>query len=147
MLPVTTYQHVGVTMPRTPKIDRYDGLLLACVTAGLLALVLAQGFDLRRFSNALGVAVFGLLIWRLVTTWARLTVLEHALTMLLAAAPFVAAMASLSLQARAEDLPTNPLLWLVVGHRAACLVLVVYWTRWLGRRHSPFKRIPATPST
>lgn len=130
------------TFSRRPHLD--TGLLLGVLTVGLLTLVVAQGYDLRRFSNALGVAVFGLLIWRLVTTWTRLTVLEHALTMLLAAAPFVAAIASVSLQhnAGAAPLPHNPFLWLVVLHRAACLVLVVFWTRWLGRRHSPFRRTP-----
>jgi hypothetical protein len=132
-----------VVVPRTPKIDRYDGILLGLVTIGLLALLVAQGADLRRFSNAIGVAVFGLLIWRLVTTWSRLTVLEHALTMLLAASPLVAAMASLYLARVTTDLPPNPWLWLVVAHRAACLVLVVYWNRWLGRRVSPFRRTPA----
>lgn len=134
---------------RRPLLERYDAILLTLATVGLLSLVLAQGYDLRRFSNALGVAVFGLLLWRLVSTWPRLTVLEHALAMLLAASPLVAAVASIALQTYAADdaLPENPWLWLIVLHRAACLVLVVFWTRWLGRRHSPFRRQPPAPRT
>lgn len=129
---------------RRPELERYDGWLLGVVSVLLLALVVGEGADLRRFSNALGVAVFGLILWRLVSTWPQLTVLEHALAMLLAASPLVGALASYSLIGRTDDLPSNPLLWLVVAHRAACIVLVVFWTRWLGRRHSPFRRVPST---
>jgi hypothetical protein len=131
-------------VPRRPLLTRYDGILLGCVTVGLLALVVSQGADLRRFSNALGVAVFGLLLWRLISTWRDLTVLEHALAMLLATSPLVGAIASLYLQHATTSLPANPWLWLVTAHRGACLVLVVFWTRWLGRRHSPFRREPQT---
>lgn len=129
-------------VPRRAPALRYDALLLTIATVGLLGLVLAQGFELRRTSNALGVAVFGLLLWRLISTWPQLTVLEHALTMLLATSPLVAAAASFYLLSTDTPLPENPLLWLVVLHRAGCLVLVVFWTRWLGRRHSPFRRLP-----
>lgn len=129
-------------VPRRAPALRYDAILLGMVTVGLLSLVVAQGFELRRTSNALGVAVFGLLLWRLVSTWPQLTVLEHALTMLLATSPLVAAAASFYLLSTSSTLPPNPMLWVVVAHRAACLVLVVFWTRWLGRRHSPFRRTP-----
>lgn len=129
-------------MPRRPLLSRYDGILLALVSVAMLALVVAQGFDLRRFSSATGVVVFGLLLWRLISTWPQLTVLEHALTMLLATSPLVAAAASFYLLAQAPQLPANPLLWLVVAHRAACVVLVVFWNSWLGRHHSPFRHGP-----
>lgn len=125
-------------------LDRYDSVLLGVATCGLLALVVAQGADLRRFTSALGVAVFGLIVWRLVATWPQLTVLEHALALLLAASPLVSSLAQYALIAAEPDLSPNPWLWLVVAHRAACVVLVVFWNRWLGRRHSPFKRTAAT---
>jgi hypothetical protein len=112
------------------------------VTAGLLVLVLSQGADLRRMSNALGVATFALLLWRLISTWTQLTVLEHALGALLATSPLVAAAASFYLLHASPDLPANPILWVVVLHRVACLVLVAFWTQWLGRRRSPFRRAP-----
>lgn len=131
-------------MTRRPLIDRYDGILLGLVAVGLLGLVVAQGADLRRFTNAFGVAVFGLLLWRLISTWLRLTVLEHALALLLAGSVLAAAIAQYALiRAANGTLPDNPFLWVVVAHRAACLVLVVFWTRWLGRRHSPFRSGPA----
>jgi FtsH-binding integral membrane protein len=134
-------------MPRRPLIERYDGILLGIVAAGLLGLVLSQGADLRRFTNAFGVAVFGLLLWRLISTWLRLTVLEHALSLLLAGSLLAAAIAQHALIARADGtLPDNPWLWVVVAHRACCLILVVFWTRWLGRRHSPFRNSASTTS-
>lgn len=129
----------------TTRWWRGDGmaLLLTITTVALLSLVAVEGFELRRFSNALGVAVFGLLIWRLVSTWPQLTVLEHALTMLLATAPLVAAAASFYLLSATTVLPYNPWLWVIVAHRSACIVLVIFWNRWLGRRHSPFRTRPA----
>ena len=124
---------------------RLDGPLLAVLTVGLLVLVVVEGADLRQFSSALGVAVFGLIVWRLVSTCPRLTVLEHALSMLLASSPLVSSLATYALLHRAGGgLPDNPWLWLVVAHRAACLVLVVFWNHWLGRRTSPFRRTPTT---
>lgn len=123
-------------------LDRYDSVLIGVATCALLTLVVAQGADLRRFTSALGVAVFGLLVWRLVATWPQLTVLEHALAMLLAVSPLVSSLAQYALLVAEPDLVDNPWLWLVVAHRAACVILVVFWTRWLGRRHSPFRREP-----
>lgn len=130
---------------RRPIIDRYDGIVLAFVTVFLLSLVLTQGADLREFNAALGVAVFGLILWRLASTWDQLTVLEHALALLLATSPLVASAAQFYLTQQPGALPDNPLLWAVVAHRVCCLILVLFWTRWLGRRHSPFRR--ATPET
>lgn len=128
-------------MSRRPEVTRYD-VVMYSITIFALALVTFSegGFELRRFTNALGVAAFGLILWRLVSTWDRLTVLEHALTMLLAVGPLVSALASIGIQSNpAAVLPHNPWLWAVIVHRVACLVLVVWWSRWLGRKHSPFR--------
>lgn len=130
---------------RRPLLDRYDGIVLTFVTLFLLSLILTQGADLRRFNAALGVAVFGLILWRLVSTWDQLTVLEHALSLLLATSPLVASAAQFYLSQQPGTLPENPLLWIVVAHRVCCLILVLFWTRWIGRRHSPFRC--ATPGT
>ena len=101
----------------------------------------SDGFDLRRFSNALGVTVFALLIWRTVGSWARLTDLERVLALLLAISPLVSALASVSLQRRAGGvLPDNPWLWGVLAHRVLCLGVVVHWDRLLGRRQGMANR-------
>lgn len=131
---------------RAPIVTRYDAALLGLAAVLVTAIIFTQGRDLRTASTVLGVTVFGLLMWRLVATWPDTTVLERALTILLAFAPLVTAVAQVSLRHAADvdgsALPPNPWLWLVIAHRCACVVLVVFWTRWLGRRHSPFQRGP-----
>jgi hypothetical protein len=130
---------------RRPLLTRYDTLLLVIAALAVTAIIVSQGRDLRTASTVLGVATFALLTWRLVSTWPELTVLEHALAGLLAASPLVGALAQANLVRVADGgLPPNPWLWLVIAHRAACIVLVVFWTRWLGRRHSPFRRGPVS---
>lgn len=131
---------------RRPDLDSTSAFVLGMACALGVWLAFVSGAGLRETSSVLGIVVFGLLVWRLVSTWSELTVLEHALTVLLAASPLVATAAQAYLVAQAPDLPANPVLWLVVAHRAACLVLVVFWTRWLGRRTSPFRREPGVPS-
>ena len=126
---------------RAPILNRYDVVLLGTSALLVTLVLITQHADLRLASTVLGVTVFGLLMWRMVSTWDQTSVLEHALTILLAMSPLVAAFAQTALvQAAGPSLPDNPWLWLVIAHRCACLVLVVFWTRWLGRRHSPFRR-------
>lgn len=129
---------------RRPLLSRYDVGLLGTTAVVVTFIIVAQGADLRYASTVLGVTVFALLMWRLVATWPETTVLEHALTLLLALSPLVYAVAQVALIHAADldghPLPANPWLWLVIAHRCACVVLVVFWNRWLGRRHSPFRR-------
>jgi hypothetical protein len=106
------------------------GFVLGLVTTLALWLVIWTEADLRRFSNALGVAVFGLILWRVAATWDLLTRLERVLSVLLALSPLVSAMASFALSSKA-DLPGNGWLWLVVAHRGACVVMVIWWGVWL----------------
>lgn len=126
---------------RRPLLTRYDALLLTVAALFVTVVLVAYGRDLRTVSAILGVATFALLTWRLVSTWPDLTVLEHALATLLALSPLVGALAQANL-IRVTDtgLPSNPWLWTVIAHRAGCIIAVVFWTRWLGRRHSPFRR-------
>lgn len=128
-------------MPRRPLVTRGDVLIYMVTATAVAVVLLAEGNDLRTLTSVLGVAAFGLLVWRLVSSWPELTVLEHALAMLLALSPLVSALAQTSLiRAAGDTLPDNPWLWLVVAHRCACLVAVVWWRRWLGRRTSPLRR-------
>ena len=126
---------------RRPLLTRYDTVLLGTSAALVTAILVTQHADLRLASMVLGVAVFALLMWRLVSTWDQTTVLEHALAILLALSPLVAAVVQAALVHEAGgSLPDNPWIWLWIAHRCGCVVLVVFWTRWLGRRHSPFRR-------
>jgi len=140
MTPVTTTPtRLSAAGPRTEPVMLRDrnlsGALLVIASVALLTLVVIDGADLRRFSTALGVAVFALLVWRTVGSWHRLTDMERVLALLLAFSPLVAALASLSLTARAGGtLPPNPWLWGILAHRAACLVVVAFWDKIMGRR-------------
>lgn len=118
-----------------PTTSRVHSALVGVATVLLLGLVVAQGADLRRFSAALGVAVFALLTWRIVSTWGVLTPLERYLAGGLATAPLLSAIAQQALvQASGGALPNNPWLWVLIAHRAGCVLIVVLWSHFLGRR-------------
>lgn len=120
-----------------PTSSLVHSVLATLVTLVILGTVLAQGADLRRLSAALGVAVFALLIWRTVSTWEVLTLLERYLAIALALSPLLAAIAQQALVMSAPDgsLPDNPWLWALVAHRIGCIVIVMMWPYLLGRRH------------
>jgi hypothetical protein len=115
---------------------------MLAIAALLLVLVVATGADLRRFANALGVAVFGLLIWRVASTWDLLSPAERTLALLLATGPLAAAAAGLVLVARATELPPNPAIWAVIAHRVLCLAAVVFWPHWIHGRARIASRPP-----
>lgn len=116
------------------KHEKFWTTVLVGVAAVGMALVLVTDADLRRVANALSVAVFGLLWWRLISTWDVLTRLEKVTIGLFAFGPLTSSLASLTLMAR-MDLPYNPWVWLVVVHRVAVVVVILAWPWLLRCRH------------
>lgn len=130
-------------MPRRPLLSSADWIVLTIAFAVTAATCVVWEWDHRAVNNALSVLVVSLLLWRLLGTWHELTVLEHVMVFLLIVGPITATAASLSLLATTTTLPENPWLWLVTVHRLGMAVLAIWWRRWLGRRHSPFRRTEA----
>lgn len=95
---------------------------------------------LRYIQSLIGMVAFAALLYRLIYSWPRLTVLEHALTMLLLGSLLIAALASLRVASFGQTVP-NEVLFPAIILRIGCLVLAVKWESWMGRRHSPFKRV------
>lgn len=126
---------------RRPIVTTADLVVFAISGVMVLLAMVATGFDHRAANNALSVLVIALLCYRLMSTWHELTVLEHALVFLAIGGPLAGSVASLGLSSvTTVALPENPWLWLVTFHRIGCIILAVWWRRWLGRRHSPFRR-------
>lgn len=119
-----------------PTSSRVHSVLAMAITvAGLGAVLVAGGADLRQMSAALGVAVFGLLTWRTVATWPVLSDLERVLAVALATSPLLAAIAQQYAVHANQTLADNPWLWALVAHRIGCILIVALWSHLLGRRH------------
>lgn len=126
-------------MPRKPLLNSSDWVVFVLAAAILAMILIATGFEHRAANNGLSVVVVTLIAYRLVQTWTELTVLEHAMSLLLIFGPITASAASLSLLASTSTLPSNPWLWGITLHRLGMVALAVWWRRWHGRRHSAFR--------
>lgn len=94
--------------------------------------------SLRLLVAIAGVVAAGLLCWRLLATWLDSTVLVHVLGLLLIASVLVGALATHV--NRLNDAPPNPVLWLILAHRVACIVVAIMWATWHGRTDPPYRR-------
>lgn len=99
---------------------------------------------LRLVTALLGAAAAGLLLWRLLGCWLDTTVLVHVLGVLLVASVLLGAVANY-VNAR-NDAPDNGVVWLILLHRLACIVVAVMWPHWLNRTDPPYRR-PITRRT
>lgn len=122
-------------MTRRPLLTSTDVLVFTLTAALLVLSGVSWGWDHRGMNNALSVTVVALWAYRLIGTWHELDRLHHTLVFLGILGPLTATAASLNLLATTVNLPENPWLWAVTGHRAACIAVAIWWRALLDRRH------------
>lgn len=105
--------------------------------------------SIREIATYLGMIAFGLISFRLAQTWTRTPVVLHAVGLLLASSLIVSAMGTYGLH-QMDAAPSTftvltiyvPIIWLVIVHRVATIIVALMWGHWLDRRTSPFRRAP-----
>jgi len=135
-----------LTVERTPVMPhlnlRFTTLVVALLV--VLAVVSQTDVDPRLVSSLVGAVALGGLLYRLISTWDETPVLVHVLSLALAALLLVGAVAQLQLGGFGPGAVRGPVpitagTWPGIVVRTGCIVIVVFWPRWIERRRSPFR--------
>lgn len=104
----------------------------------LLDLLTAHPVEYRWLAAGLGfLAALGH-TFRLVTTWTAMPVLSHSLALLVGG--FVVASSGAQYVAIQRGAPPNEFTLVFAALQLAVIVNALFWSRWLTRRTSPFRR-------
>lgn len=133
--------------PVIPDLNLRFGLLLL----GLLAAILVAAqtdIDPRLLSTLAGAGALGGLTYRLISTWSETPVLVHVLALALIGLLLNGVIGQLQLNgvgpgALPQPAPLTSSVWTGIALRVACIVIAVFWPKWIDRRHSPFRRTPS----
>lgn len=105
-------------------------------TIAMFGLVIQADDTPRAINAAAGMLACLLLLFQLVRYWPETPTLVHALGILLIASVMLGAAAT-SVNAM-RDAPANPILWVVLAHRLACVVVALAWSH---LATAPYRRL------
>lgn len=140
---MTTVAAERMRVPVPTNLNIRFMMLVLLLGAGIAAAGFA-GVDPRLLSALTGSAALGGITYRLFSTWDDCPVLVHVLALAIIGLLLVGAIGQLQLGGHGpgrfdRPVPLTIAVWPGIILRVACVVIAVFWPKWVERRHSPFR--------